>query len=243
MLFRRLKKISSDQYYELYHPLILKQGVGFVADYTHKTLERIPDLFLTDLKTKTVLEVGAGNGEHLHFVKHEYEEYIETDIRLEILKDATKERIFNSKISQARLDANDLSSLPSNSVDRLIATCVLVHLEKPKFFLEEVRRICKEGAIISLYVPCEPGLFLRYLRYWTTARNARKMGVNHLHFHYQEHKYHILHIREIIRSTFSQDVVKNHSYPFNKFSWNLNLWEIYQIKIIKNSLNDHSFDE
>lgn len=180
-----------------------------------------------------VLEIGAGNGEHLSYVKHDFKSYVETDVRIEVLSTGTKSRQIDNRVRQEQLDANQLSVIASNSFDRLIATCVLIHLEDPIYVLSEIRRILKDGGVASMYVPCEPGLMLRFIRYWTTARKGRRLGVDHLFFHYNEHRFHVLYLQAAVRDIFELDDVVMTRHPFKFFSWNFNLWQTYQIQVKK----------
>ncbi len=229
----KLRIISSDQYYKDFYPLILRGGsVGRVAQWTHRSLEQIPNNWPANFNN--VLEIGAGNGEHFSYVSHNFQSYLETDLRIEVLKSSTKERELDARVIQEQLSANNLAGIPSNSIDRVILTCVLIHLDNPNNALAEIRRIVRNNGVISIYVPCEPGLMLRVIRYLTTARRGRRLGINHLYFHYTEHKFHFLYLKEVIRKNFETDEVQNKKYPFKFLSWNFNLWNIYQVNIFKN---------
>lgn len=231
----KLTKVTTDQYYECFYPLILEGGgVGAAAAWTHRSLERFPRNWPTYFEN--VLEIGAGNGEHFKYIRHDFQKYVETDVRIELLLAGTKDRNSDERLIQEQLDANDLSSLKSNSIDRLVATCVLVHLENPAHVLAEIRRSLKNGGVVSLYVPCEPGMVLRFLRYWTTARKGRRLGVDHLYFHYNEHRFHVLYIQEAIKGVFGSDEVKMTRHPLKNFTWNFNLWQVYQIKVKKGEI-------
>lgn len=228
-------KVTADRYYECFYPLILEGGgVGSAAAWTHRSLEKFPRNWPTYFES--VLEIGAGNGEHFKYLKHDFQKYVETDVRIQLLLAGTKNRIYDERLIQEQLDANELSSIKSDSIDRLVATCVLVHLENPAHVLAEIRRSLRNGGVASLYVPCEPGLVLRILRYWTTARKGRKLGVDHLYFHYHEHRFHVLYIQEAIKGVFGSDEIKITRYPFKNFSWNFNLWQVYQIKVKKGEI-------
>lgn len=231
----KLRKLTPDEYYQNYYSAILaKRSINFMEKIVHKTIERkIPNLN----ENCEIFEIGAGNGEHLAFVKHKYGKYYETDIRIDQLINSTKHRIKTNKIVQKKFNANDLASLESDTIDRFILTCVLMHLDNVKTVLTELRRVGKNNSVISIYVPCEPGLLLRLARYFTTAKNAKKIGIDHLNFHYQEHRYHILHISEVIKNVFADDKITRTRFPINYFSWNFNLWEVYQISLSKNGSN------
>ena len=95
------------------------------------------------------------------------------------------------------------------------------------------RRVIKSGGHITIYVPCEPGLVLRFLRSLTTRRKAAKRGVNHDSVHHREHTSYFGRINTLVFEVFNQDLIKRKFFPLRIHSWNLNLWVTYQIKIIK----------
>jgi phosphatidylethanolamine/phosphatidyl-N-methylethanolamine N-methyltransferase len=83
-----------------------------------------------------VLEIGGGSGEHLDFIKHSYDSYILTDIRMPVLPLKWSE---NLKISTKTANAEELPFL-NESFDRIIVTCLLHHAERPEKVMEEVVR-------------------------------------------------------------------------------------------------------
>jgi len=179
----------------------------------------------------TVLEVGSGNGQHSRFVKHEYDRYLESDIRM---VDKDKDfKISNPKISKIQLDAQDLSYFQDASIDRLIATCVLVHLPNPEVALLEWKRVIKPGGKISIYVPNEPGLLLRLFQTLTTAAKSKKNGFDYKSIHYREHRNMWIFCDLLIREIFSGSHIKTRSIPFAWLPWNLRLFDVYQITIAK----------
>lgn len=77
-------RLSSDNYYAAnYETILNRDSVGFVSNLVHKSLER----HTKDSEFANVLELGAGKGQHLKFIKHSFNQYFETDIRLENLPD------------------------------------------------------------------------------------------------------------------------------------------------------------
>ena len=83
------KKISSDHgsqsvYYEKYYESINVRGGG-IGSRAFKQLHEAMEKPYNKEYFGRVLEIGAGTGEHLDFVKHEYDEYLLTDIRKPIL--------------------------------------------------------------------------------------------------------------------------------------------------------------
>lgn len=228
-----MRKVSSDEYYSKYYNLVVKENsgnlLGRFIQLTHKTLERnIKENF----NYNTVLELGAGDGRHFKYVKHQFSIYYETDSRIAISdnnpightnKNLIKKRIF--------LNAENLNIFKSEEIDRIIATCLLIHLSDPKKALTEWKRVIKKpGGMISIYIPCEPGFLIRVARKFSTHRNAKKLGIDHAHFHYLEHKYSFIFLKTLIEDVFDGDKISWTNYPFYWNTWNFNLWSICTIE-------------
>ena len=220
------EKFINQIYDDNYVKLLNTGSVGAVFEQTHKTLER----GLPKKEFDVVLEIGAGQGQHVKFVKHAWKSYLETDIRLDLLKRATKSRLQQQGLEQAYADAEDLQNFGDESFDRVIVTCVLAHLKDAEKALLEWRRVLKPNGYLSIYIPSEPGFLLRVARTLTTVPKARKLGYNHLSFHYREHRNHFPAMKMLLMETFSADYKKWYTYPIPKLSWNFSLWKIVQIK-------------
>jgi SAM-dependent methyltransferase len=229
-MIEKSKALMSDDFYEKHYKEVLNTGlIGKVSGITHKLLER--GIRKSDYFAK-VLEIGAGHGQHLSYVKHGYDTYYESDFRLENVP-SRSELEWNGSVIRIQADAQELSAFEDSSIERLIATCLIVHLEKPEKALEEWRRVVSRGAVISVYVACEPGFVLRFIRYMTTVQKSRKRGVKHLSVHYREHINFFPRINLLINEVFEHDEVKRHFWPFYIPSWNLNLGVFYTIRINK----------
>ena len=221
--------LNQEDFYEEQYENILNTGlVGLMSNFMHRFIEMGIDKSDT---FETVLEVGAGNGQHSRFVKHDYRHYIESDIRS--VSNSEESKTSNPKISRIQLDAQDLSYFEDSSVDRLIATCVLAHLPNPEGALLEWRRVVKPGGTISIYVPNEPGLLLRLFQTLTTAAKSRKNGFDYKSVHYREHRNMWIFCNLLIREIFSESHIKKRSTPFSWLPWNLRLFDVYQITISK----------
>ena len=175
-----------------------------------------------------VLELGAGNGEHFDSVRCGFDEYFMTDLRIDgLLK-------FNGRNKAIVTEVQDVNQLTYEDefFDRILITCVLVHLAEPEKALAEMHRVAKKGAHISIYVPCEPGALLRLVRRFSTRLKARKMGIANIStLHFQEHRTYFLAIDQFIRDEFRNCNIRRAAYPFRFLSWNFNLYKIYQIEV------------
>ena len=202
-------------------------GTGVVSKvwrFIHLSMEKP---FRNKRETR-VLEVGSGNGEHFKFVASNIETYYATDIRVDIL---IKSIGLNPNVV---VEMQDVSSLKYEDgfFDRVIMTCVLVHLSNPVTALNEIRRVIKSGGHFSLYIPCEPGIILRFVRKISTNLKAKRLGVKDIaYLHFLEHRNYFLAMDYFVHSVFSEDQIKARYYPFPFLSWNFNLFRLYTIRV------------
>jgi len=213
-----------DTFYSFHYQKVLRAGlVGKAQDRTHKALEKRAR---PGQRFPRVLEVGAGNGEHFPFVRHEFDEYVESDLREDGRREDTDPRR-----TFTIADAQDLP-FEDNDFDRVVATCLLLHLPMPEMALREWRRVTKPGGQLDLLVPCDPGFLVRLMRWFLTAPAVRRSGFRgYKLFNARDHRNHIGSINELVRWVFRADELRVTRYPLKIPSWNLNAYFIYSIKV------------
>jgi phosphatidylethanolamine/phosphatidyl-N-methylethanolamine N-methyltransferase len=214
--------VADNVYSKSYEAIFNSGAIGIVAKWTHLTLERgktPKDRF------SVVLEVGSGQGQHFRFVRHIFDKYFETDLRPSLLP----ERKELEKLVQLGVNAENLADFPDASVDRVIASCVLIHLNDPAKALREWHRVLKPSGSVDIYIAPEPGWLLRLARRTSTGRKLKKLGMEYTLFHYREHRYNYPYLKAIILSEFSEYDIKVRSYPIPGLSWNFSLWKIAHI--------------
>jgi len=204
---------------ESYAKVVDDGAVGFVKQMVHRMLEKGHEN-----PVHTLLELGAGQGQHLHFVKQSFPRYIQSDW---ILREELEKR---PGVENLVLNAEDLSSIEDNSVDRVIATCLLTHLDNPEKALQEWRRVVKVGGWLSVWVPCEMGVLLRISQNLTTKRKIEKFGFDYEWMCRLDHRNHFPMMRALINQVFVSDDVRHSGLPFSKLPWDLQLLRIYQIQ-------------
>ena len=106
---------------------------------------------------------------------------------------------------------------PGKTFDRLIATCLIVHLNNPVDTLHEWRRGTKIGSQIDFYFSCEPGFILRIARNLTHKRKELSVDFPYDLLHYSQHRNHFLAINEFVKYVFSKDTITRRFFPFNFF--------------------------
>jgi phosphatidylethanolamine/phosphatidyl-N-methylethanolamine N-methyltransferase len=217
---------TSRFYAECYESIVCEGRTGRAVGVAHRVMEK--DV-VSDYPE--VLEVGAGEGFHRRFVRHPWHTYVETDLRFEgppLVEDLEAGRIL-------RREAADALALPydDDSFDRVVATCLVLHLPDPEAALHEWRRVVRPGGRITVYVPCEPGVALRSVRAATTARKARALGFRHYDLLLaREHPNHADGVDVRIRHVFGRDRLSVRHWPFPVRSWNLNLFAVYQVDVV-----------
>ena len=221
----------AEKWYENYEENMESGLVVLLMGISHKMMEKR----FTGKSFKRVLELGATNLNHLNYVRHQFSRYDVTDIKsygsLEKVNHSFEE---SQSIFFSLADASNLKDFDTDSIDRLIATCLILHLGNPKEALSEWRRVVnKDGGVLTFYVHCEPGAILRFVRLISTILTKQKSSYNHLEFVYQEHVNHYLAIKYAVKEVFRGDEVKVSSFPFPLMSWNFNFWKIYQITLSK----------
>lgn len=214
---------DTDYFYEHCYEGVLRTGiVGKAQDRTHVALER---RVKNRKDLRRVLEVGAGRGEHFDFVSHDFDGYLETDIR------ESEHRVGHSDVRReyGLADAQELE-FADGSFDRVVATCLLLHLPDPEAGLREWRRVVREGGVLTLLVPCDPGAFVRFTRQLVTVPAVKRSGFEgYKLFNARDHRNHVGSIDQMIRYVFRKDDIKVDRYPSRLPSWNLNAYFVYTI--------------
>ena len=213
-------------YKEFYSEMMGHNSKGFLSilwKYPHRLMEKP---FKNNSK-KRILELGAGEGEHLQFVKQNFNEYLLTDIdkkRLDKIIVEDPQRVSTKKVDASHLPFGD------NTFDRVVATCLIAHLSDPEKAMSEWRRVLKPGGNLSIYVPCEPGFALRLFRKLFTAPKAKKLGFEGFNLYIaRDHVNDAFRILNLLVEIFREDSVKLVFRPFYFRTWYLNLFCIAQV--------------
>ncbi len=200
---------------------------GWYVRRAHEALEHGIGSMLASTR---ILEVGANLGEHCPYVTHSYASYLVTDYR---------DTGFASEDPRILFEVADVERLPydDNSFDRLIMTCLLHHLGEPEQALCEARRVVGDGGLISIQVPCDPGVAYRAAKAVGPYRAIRKRGLleDPRYFHYHQHRNHYPGLISLVNHVFASDSMSNRWWPLSLPSWNANLFTVHQIRVQKPS--------
>jgi ubiquinone/menaquinone biosynthesis C-methylase UbiE len=157
-----------------------------------------------------ILEVGFGEGEHFKFVKSSYKHYIGIDLDRERLLRNEYPKPISTKV----MDAQKID-YPDSYFDRIIAPCILAHLQEPEVALHEWRRVLKIGGLCTIYVPLEPSVTLRLFRSIVMKPKLRKLGFDSYDlFMAREHINHASRLFVFIKSVFENDEIRILMKPF-----------------------------
>lgn len=203
---------------------------------SHRAMEYpIPDGFSKDA---IILELAAQADQHREYVARGYAKYTVSDIDIQPLELARRSYMdkanqFNSGFEEVefiQLDARKIP-YPDGFFDRVIATCLIAHLNEPVDALAEWRRVIRDGGFLSLYVACEPSILLRLARILTRKRIPRKSNLDYDLIHYYQHTISYPAIMEFIKFIFANDTVSIKKYPFRFLPWDFNFWSIVTIQV------------
>jgi phosphatidylethanolamine/phosphatidyl-N-methylethanolamine N-methyltransferase len=213
------------QWAALYEGKNYDEGLaGYYLSKSHEWCERD---FGADMHFPRVLEVGAGTGVHLRYLRHGFDEYIMTDLNAPFLDSAALKAGSNSKVTTQAEDATDLS-FEDESFDRVIAAHVLEHLPNPHQVMREWMRVLKPGGTLSLVLPCDPGLAWRFGRAVGARGKFVKAGIEYDYWMAREHINSINNLVAFVRYYF-KDKVKELWRPLIVPSMDLNLFYIVHI--------------
>jgi len=211
------------QWADLYEKNNYDQGLaGFFLNKSHKWAEQP---FTAAERFSRVLEVGAGTGVHIGYVRHAFDEYLATDLNppfLDRMKPAGRNVIVKAE------DATRLS-FPDRSFDRVIAAHILEHLFPPHQVLREWARVLKPGGLLSLVLPCDPGVGWRLGRYLSARKRFVRDGLDYDYWMAREHVNPINNLVSFVRHYFSD--VREEWYPLRVPSMDLNLFYIAHVRV------------
>ena len=157
-----------------------------------------------------MLEIGAGTGEHLGFVRHGFDQYVLSDMDAAILEVAKGklDHAFGDKLKFETQTGEGLS-YADNSFDRLIAAHVLEHIPQPHLAIKQWRRVVRSGGVLSILIPTDPGIAWRLGRHLGPRRKAMARDI----------PYDYLMAREHVNSCNNLIALLRHYFPERTEAW------------------------
>ena len=206
---------------------------SWVMHSSHKLVEKS---FSNKSYFQRIIEVGAGTGEHAPFVRHKFDDYTLTDLDPKTL-DVARKKLSSTHDGRLKFEVQKGSELayPDGTFDRLIATHILEHIYQPHLALKEWRRVMKDGGLISVLIPADPGLAWKLGRHLGPRKKAMKKGI----------AYDYLMAREHVNSCNNLIALLRHYFPASKEAWwpfpipsiDMNLFFCFQATVDKQSEN------
>jgi ubiquinone/menaquinone biosynthesis C-methylase UbiE len=225
-------------YDKKYHEVHTMPAFGQIEARMHKALESPRH----GQSYPTLLELGVGGFEHFQFIEHAWSRYLAVDLYAPVPErmDYVQSRIAETGSKPPRsieFILADALSLPleEHSVDRTVATCLLLHLADPFSAVLEWQRVTKPTGVIDALVPCDPGFAVRFFRWAVAERAARKSGVNPSTYRLVNAADHVSsfpRVLELARAAVEPGrALSVRYYPF-KFlrSWNVNGFAVFSIQ-------------
>tara|TARA_B100001057_G_C22565852_1_gene839152 strand:+ start:188 stop:847 length:660 start_codon:yes stop_codon:yes gene_type:complete len=213
-------KYQEQTYRELYYG----GSVGGLLKKCHQKLENY-----NFNEHNTILDIGIGFVPHKDYLKKSFKTYYGIDIKSAL----NAEEFIKKNYPDIIFKYYDGKKLPfdDETIDRIIISHVLEHILEPEKFLYEMMRVLKKGGIVSIALPCDPGLLYRFGRNIfkkTVLKKHPDPDYDHDYFAACEHVNSIWNLYYIIRKRFN--VVKEICYPINIINFDLNLFYVLQIK-------------
>jgi ubiquinone/menaquinone biosynthesis C-methylase UbiE len=230
------KRCADDPDYDAYLAqwALLYQGKnydsGLTGYFLRKSHEWSESVWGKGQHFSRVLEVGAGTAMHIKYVRHSFDEYYLTDLnpplmaKMAMLEETEKSGKIITKIE----DAANLS-FADNSFDRVIAAHVLEHLYQPHVVLREWVRVLKPGGVLTLVLPCDPGVLWRLGRYAVARRKFIQAGLLYDYWMAREHVNPINNLVSFVRHYFPE--AREQWLPMRLPSIDLNLFYIVHVSV------------
>lgn len=165
-----------ENYYENYYEKVNARQCKSSRFSFHQDIEKQCD---KDSTYPDILELGAGEGQHRRFVKHQYLRYLVTDIR-EITNPELlpiSEGFIPNKPGNYRAHADATCLVYGDeSFNRVVAGCLLLHLADPLRAVDEWYRVLKRGGRIDALVPRDESFLVGLYRSLYSRRKSKKLG-------------------------------------------------------------------
>ena len=200
---------------------------GFFGYLMKKSHEKMESNISKNLKIKKILEIGGGFSPHINFISQKNAEYTNLD-----LKSVTGlNKFYKKKYKNIKFKYYDGKKIPfrKNSFDRIIISHCLEHILDPETFLNETLRVTKKGGIISIALPCDPGIMWRMGRFFQKIFYINKIKMKDYDYKMaKEHVNSIFNLIPIIKTKFK--IIRKTYYPFNLNLVDINLFYIVDLK-------------
>ena len=210
------------EFYDKYYDKTFNSGGlnGWAYRKTHRDLEKN----FMQSSIDNILEIGAGNAQHLEFVKQNFLEYTMVDL-------TETPKVFGDKrLKWIQGDVENLQFQP-NYFDRIISMCVFHHLDNPEKVMKLIDIWLKPGGTFSLFLPLDPSFANRLNRRLFVLPKTQKLGFKEYEIvNAIEHKNHFWALKSML-NYFFRSYEKEITYkPFVKAIPAINLYSIWHLR-------------
>jgi SAM-dependent methyltransferase len=210
------------EFYEKYYEKTFNSGGlnGWAYRKTHKDLEKE----FVHSSVDNILEIGAGNAQHLKFVKQNFLEYTMVDLT------GIPSEFSDKRFKWIQGDIEYLQFEP-NYFDRIISMCVFHHLNNPENVMKLIDIWLKPGGTFSLFLPLDPSFANRLNRRLFVLPKTRKLGFNEYEIvNALEHRNHFWALKSMLEYFFRNYEKKVTYKPIVKGIPAINLYSIWHLQ-------------
>jgi hypothetical protein len=100
----------------------------------------------------------------------------------------------------------------------------------------EILRVLKDDGVATIFLSCDPGILVRFLRSISTARVARRRGFHGYKLMIsRDHRNHVGSLLQMAKYVFRDRNSKATYFPFKLPTWNFNGYIVLQVTEKKDS--------
>lgn len=214
------KETLREYYANLYDRVHGSCSSRLLSGLTHRALE-----IGRNGQYPLILELGCGIGDHFRFIRSSYEKFIMTDITDRFSIQISFSRLPEGCIPEESgiffsLANAEKLEYPSNTFDRIVVTCLLMHFSDPVPILLEWVRVYKVGGVLDVLIPNDFGIFINLYQQLVSNPKAKKLGINNLDYiRAIDHQSSPRRVLALIQNEIVDDAkVKIDSFPFRRIS-------------------------
>ena len=182
-----------------------------------------------------ILEIGSGRGEHLKYVSDTFSDYYMTDLTDWGQKEITQVAKSDPRIKFMIKNVENLD-FPKQFFDRVIASCVISHVDEPYQAMMELRRVVKDGGVLSFLISADPGILLRTIREILTKPKMKNLKQPYSLVNAISHRNSANGLIIMSKYIFKNDNIRIKYYPFYLRSWNFSTHIIVNVKVKHSSI-------
>lgn len=155
-----------DDWMQYWHN-VLPHRYGAIEKFNHQ----YPLRYLPDLPHFRTIEIGAGVGGHLEFEELSRQDYYCVELRDNMAAEIRKRY---PAVNVTTASCEERTQFDDGYFDRAVAVHVLEHLSDLPRAISELHRVLRAGGILSVVIPCDPGIAYEFARQISSARMFRR---------------------------------------------------------------------